>query len=287
MNLTLGVLASVLALLPGLALIAAFNLTTRRGGARRPEMQLTAISALVLAVFFSTLAHLFTYLVTDTVLAFLQALSIRFHTSAGPVIRNPLGAGFEALGGRALPVREGLWLLGVLTAEIILVANLTMSRGFRLLIDNIDYNGQGWVFEHITRPAENGYTPVGHVYTSTMSGRFGIAYKGAVTDIRQDEKGQVLSIALSRPERFLYEIGPEAGTTAPTRRRWFKRDRTEARPAERDADVGIRHHGKESAGGVVSLDARVINNIVVHCIANSLLQEIDTNLSDPPTGDGE
>lgn len=278
MNLTLGVLASVLALLPGLALIAAFNVTTRRGGARRPEMQLTAISALVLAVFFSVFIHFFAYWVTEGVLALALAVSDRFHFAVGTLIANPLAAGFNALGGQTLRLPEGIGLLAVLFLEVVLVANFTMSRAFRLTIDTVDYNAQGWVFEHITRPAENGYTPVGHVYTSTMSGSFGIAYKGAVTDIRQDEKGQVLSIALSRPERFLYEIAPAITAPAPSRRwaLWPRRD------PDVETAVGIRHHGKEPAGGVVSLDARVINNIVVHCIANSLLREIDTNLPDPP-----
>ena len=278
MNLTLGVLASVLALLPGLALIAAFNFRTRRGGARRPEMQLTAVSALVLAVFFSIVTHFIAFMLMDGGIAFGHAVFEQTGFSVQPAITNPLAAGFAALGGKPLQLPEGIGLLGVLFCEVIAVANFTMGSGFRLLVDPIDYNGQGWVFEHITRPAENGYTPVGHVYTSTMSGRFGIAYKGAVTDIRQDEKGQILSIALSRPERFLYEIGEATSAPTPPRRWSFRR----AGGSDDTSGASIRHHEKESAGGIVSLDTRVINNIVVHCIANSLLREIDDNLPDPP-----
>lgn len=278
MSLTLGVLASILALLPGLALVAAFNFRTRRGGARRPEMPLTAISALVLAVFFAIFVHFVAFWATSGALQLGQAIHHRFAFSMGPAIRNPLAAGFDALGGKPIGFEEGIALFGVLFLEVIAIANFTFSRGFQLVIDTIDYNAQGWVFEHITRPAENGYTPVGHVYTSTMSGRFGIAYKGAVTDIRQDEKGQVLSIALSRPERFLYEIGVEPVAAYPRPRRW-----TVWRPEKSSSDaIGISHHGKEAAGGVVSLDARVINNIVVHCISNSLLEEIDRTLPPAP-----
>jgi hypothetical protein len=283
MNLTLGVLASVLALLPGLALIAAFNVKTRRGGARRPEIQLTAVSALVLAVVFSMCAHYVGYLVASGVLDLAQVIAERFKVSAGPVIRNPLAAGFEALSGKTLQFPEVLALAAVLFLEVMILVNIVMSRSFELLIDAVDYNAQGWVFEHITRPAENGYTPVGHVYTSTTSGRFGIAYKGAVTDIRQDEKGQVLSIALSRPERFLYEIGHEMApsTTPPSRWRFW----SNVNEPQSEVDTSIRHHGKEIAGGVVSLDARVISNIVVHCISNSIFDQINAAVTDAAATD--
>lgn len=281
MGLTLGVLASVLALLPGLALIAAFNFKTRRGGARRPEVQLTAVSAIVLAVFFSILAHWTGYLAAGGILDLAQAIAERTSYSVGPVIRNPIAAGFDALGGKPLQFPEVLALAAVLFLEVVTLVNIVMGRGFDLLIDSIDYNSQDWVFEHITRPAENGYTPVGHVYTSTTSGRFGIAYKGAVTDVRQDEKGQILSIALSRPERFLYEIGHEPASPPPSAGRWRFWSRTEeVGPSN---DPAIRHHGKEIAGGVVSLDARVISNIVVHCISNSVLNEINAADTSSPT----
>lgn len=279
MNLTLGVLASVLALLPGLALLAAFNFKTRRGGARRPEVQLTAVSALVLAVFFSIIAHAAGYAISAGVLDLAMAISEQLDVSYGPPIRNPLEAGFDALGGKPLAFPEVLALSAVLLLEVMTLVNIVWSRGFELLIDSVDYNAQGWVFEHITRPAENGYTPVGHVYTSTTSGRFGIAYKGGVTDIRQDEKGQVLSIALSRPERFLYEIGHESPSAPAPASRWRLSLRAaEAAPAV--LDTGVRHHGKETAGGVVSLDARIISNIVVHCISNSIFDQINAAAPD-------
>lgn len=285
MNLTLGVLASVLAMLPGLSLLAAFNFKTRRGGARRPEVQLTAVSALVLAVFFSIVAHTFGFMVANGITDLGRAIFEQWGITAGPEIRNPLAAGFDALGGKPMRFPEAAALAAVLMFEVMTLVTFVMSRSFELLIDTVDYNAQGWVFEHITRPAENGYTPVGHVYTSTTSGRFGIAYKGAVTDIRQDEKGQVLSIALTRPERFLYEIGHEAPAGAPLPPRWqFWRQAAE-QPVE--VDTGVRHHGRETAGGVVSLDARVISNIVVHCISNSIFDQINAAGAGPANGDTE
>ena len=283
MNLTLGVLASVLALLPGLALIAVFNFRTRRGGARRPEMPLTAVTALVLAVFFSILLHGASYLIVECMTAFGQAFYQKTEIAIGPVIRNPLVAGFDGLGGKPMDPKEGLGLLVVLFLEVIAIVVFTISQGFQLLVDPVDYNAQGWVFEHITRPAENGYTPVGHVYTSTMSGRYGIAYKGAITDLRQDEKGQVLSIALSRPERFLYEIGKadNSSSSFPKPRSWGA---TRPKPLN---DMSVKHHARENVGGIVALDSRVINNIVVHSISNSLLKEIDNNLPELPVEEGQ
>lgn len=44
----------------------------------------------------------------------------------------------------------------------------------------------------------------------------------------------------------------------------------------------MRHHEKDYVGGVVALDARVINNIVVHNVADSLLDEIDETVPDVP-----
>lgn len=285
MGLTLGVLASVLAMLPGLSLLAAFNFKTRRGGARRPEVQLTAVSALVLAVFFSIVAHVLGFMVSSGVTDFGRAISESYGITIGPVIRNPLAAGFDALGGKPMQFHEAAALAAVLMFEVMTLVTIVMSRSFELFIDSVDYNAQGWVFEHITRPAENGYTPVGHVYTSTTSGRFGIAYKGAVTDIRQDEKGQVLSIALARPERFLYEIGHEAPAAAPVAAGWQFWRRAAEQPTE--ADTGVRHHGRETAGGVVSLDARVISNIVVHCISNSIFDQINAAAAASANGDSQ
>lgn len=95
----------------------------------------------------------------------------------------------------------------LLAFEVFAILGFVGSETFELLIERLDWNGQGWVFQHITRPAENGYAPIGHVFTSTMNDGYGIAYKGVVIDARQGANGELLSIALARPERFLYEIG--------------------------------------------------------------------------------
>ncbi|WP_242121275.1 hypothetical protein [Sphingomonas lacusdianchii] len=268
MSLTLGLLASVLVLLPGLVVLAAFNYRTRRGGARRPELPLTAVSALVMATLFSMLVHGGAFLLSSLAIDFVVAVHDKVPSvDFGPVIQNPIAAFFAAVEGTAMPFSAALGLAVVLFLEAIAVANFIMSDLFDLAFERVDFNGQGWIFEHVTRPAENGYTPVGHVFTSTMSGKFGIAYKGAIVEVRQGDKGEILSIALARPERFLYELGSLQGEPGG----WWRRNRF----GDDAEQSGIRHHAKDYTGGIVALEARVINNIVVHSVANSLLAEID------------
>lgn len=276
MGLTLGLLACVLVLLPGMAVLAAFNFRTRRGGARRPEMALTTISALLIAVFFSIVVHTAAFTLANITISFCAAV----HTLVpaldyGPVVGNPIASFFQAIEGKPMPLADAITLSGTLLLECIAVGSFMMSDAFDLAFERQDFNGQGWVFEHVTRPAENGYTPVGHVYTSTMSGNYGIAYKGPIIDLRQGERGEILSIALARPERFLYELGSsDEASAAP--RTWFGRGK---QPPEEPANR-VRHHQKDYTGGVVALDARVINNVVVHSIANSLLEAIDATVPD-------
>ncbi|EIZ79401.1 hypothetical protein WSK_2023, partial [Novosphingobium sp. Rr 2-17] len=78
-----------------------------------------------------------------------------------------------------------------------------------------------------------------------------------------------------RPERFLYELGSSQDTDSSQRSWWRRGERDPAEPANR-----VRHHQKDYTGGVVALDARIINNVVVHSIANSLLEAIDATVPD-------
>lgn len=279
MGLTLGLLACVLVLLPGLAVLAAFNYRTQRGGARRPELPLTAISALVIAVMFSIIVHSAAYMLAELTISFTVAVHALLPTiTIGPAISNPIASLLSVVEGKPMSVPSALALAATLALECFAVGFFVLSDAFALTFERADLNGQGWVFQHVTRPAENGYTPVGHVYTSTMSGKYGIAYKGPIIDLRQGDKGEILAIALARPERFLYELG-SSDDPAPARRLWPGL----RRKAAADSASRVRHHEKDYAGGVVALDARVINNIVVHSVANSLLAEIDQNVFDDPS----
>jgi hypothetical protein len=277
MGLTLGLLASVLVMLPGLAVLAAFNFRTRRGGARRPELPLTAVSSLVLAAVFSIIIHAVGYSVTAGALDFVVALHDKWpQLNAGVVIQNPIEGFYEAVADkRPMSFGTAYAFAFLLLGETLAGAAFVMSELFQLSFDSHDFNAQGWVFEHITRPAENGYTPVGHVFTSLMSGDYGVAYKGPVVDVRQGDKGEILSISLARPERFLYQLG--AFADQPEGRRWFWQKSSSSEVAK---TTGVEHHEKDYVGGIVHLDARVIGNIVVHSIADVLLEEIDSTVPD-------
>jgi hypothetical protein len=259
MPLTLGFLASVLILLPGLVALAAFNFRVGRAGARRPEQQLTAINAIVVAVIISVMTHYLGWLVSEGAIDAAVAIHDAFPTIHwGEAPANPLVTVYNVLtGGKPVPAGEVVAPAALLALEIFAILGFLASDSFDLFLERLDWSGQGWVFQHITRPAENGYAPIGHVFTSTMSCSYGVAYKGVVIDTRQGANGEVLSIALARPERFLYEIG-----------------HSEGRPAGGDQATGVTTHAKDYVGGVVQLDSRIITNIVVHSIAQSLLEEI-------------
>ena len=276
MPLTLGFLASVIILLPGLVALAAFNFRVGRAGARRPEQQLTTINALVAAVILSIMTHYLGYLVAAGVIDAGIAINEAFpKLDLGPAVVNPVGAYYAAVtSGKAMPGPTAIATAALLAFEVFAVLAFVGSETFDLLLEPLDWTGQGWVFQHITRPAENGYAPIGHVFTSTMSDGYGVAYKGIVIDARQGTNGELVSIALARPERFLYQLG--SFPTKPSRWPWRSREET----GEFDRPTGFTLHGKETVGGVVQLDARVITNVVVHSVAQSLLEEIAPGAAD-------
>lgn len=270
MPLTLGFLASVLLLLPGLVALAAFNFRTGRAGARRPDLQLTAINALVASVIISVMTHYLGWLVAAGAID--AAIAVHEGYPAihlGAAVPNPVGAYYAAVtSGNAMSGPSAIAVAALLALEVFAVLGLVTGDSFELVMDRLDWNGQGWVFQHITRPAENGYAPIGHVFTSAMNDGYGVAYKGVVIDARQGANGELVAITLARPERFLYEIGafPKPARFRPP---WRRQQETPADPV-----TGFTLHGKEYVGGVVQLEARVISNVVVHSIAQSLLDEI-------------
>ena len=271
MAITLGFLASVLIILPGLVALAAFNLRAGKAGARRPEQSLTSISALVSALLISLMVHLIGFLVAEGAIQFALAVHDAYPAlDFGPAPRDPLEAFYHAItGGPKMTVNAALGLAAMLIFEVFTVVGFAGSDTLELALDRVDLGSRGWVFQHITRPAEHGYAPFGHVFTSTISDGYGVAYKGPIIDIRQSEKGEVLSIALSRPERFLYKIGDFTELPA-ARWPWQQTLKVDACGDE----TGITLYPKDYVGGVVSLDGKVISNIVVHSISQTLLAEL-------------
>ena len=278
MALTLGFLASVIILLPGLVALATFNFRVGRAGARRPEQQLTAVSSLVAAVIVSILTHYIGYLVAECVIDAGVAIYEACGFVLGPVLPNPVSASYLAVaGGLAMAGPTAIASAALLAFEVLAILGFVSSETFDLLVERLDWSGQGWVFQHITRPAENGFAPIGHVFTSSMKDGYGVAYKGIVIDARQGANGELVSIALARPERFLYEIGH----FQKSRSSWLWR-RTEP---DADEPTGFKLYAREYVGGVVQLDSRVITNVVVHSVSQSLLDEIVPDGADAVAGE--
>lgn len=279
MALTLGFLASVIILLPGLVALATFNFRVGRAGARRPEQQLTAVSSLVAAMIVSIMTHYIGYLVAGCVIDAGIAVYEAWGFAIVPILPNPVSAFYLAVAdGDAMSGPTAIAAAALLAFEVFAILGFVSSETFDLLVERLDWSGQGWVFQHITRPAENGFAPIGHVFTSTMKDGYGVAYKGIVIDARQGANGELVSIALARPERFLYEIGhfQKPRSSWP----WRKAD-TEEHQAE---PTGFKLHAREYVGGVVQLDSRVITNVVVHSVSQSLLEEIAPGSSDAVQG---
>ena len=277
MDLTLSVLAGILLILPGLASIAGWNLRATRSGATRPELPLTAVSVLLIAIGISMAAHLAGYLIIEIVRNALTALGmiiapdslmspLRLLVTDGAgqylsVWNNPFEAALHAATGKdvELATHDALCLVAAIGAETLLVTRVLADEGFDLATEGVDFNNHGWVFQHVVRPAQNGYRPIAHVLTTMQKDGLGIGYRGTVVDIRQSEKGQTLAISLLEPERFLYHLKGEE-------------------PAKRGAAVSpptFERHAADYIGGVVTLDAQSISNIVVQAVLAEMVDAIE------------
>lgn len=262
MPITLAVIAGLALLLPGLTAIALSSLRGRRNAASRPELQLTAVSVIVVAVGGSLLVHLITYgfvyggLWSAQILGHAlpspghlnQVIAAIFydHGHLRPALPNPFDLIVKIAGGGSISPAALAEIVIVLVFETGLAVSFVADEGVDLFLDGVDVNNQGWVFEHITRPGQNGYRPIAYVLTTIQKDGLGIGYKGVVGDIRQSDKGETLAISLNEPERFLYELRPSTPL-----------DSGQRGPPTFD------RYPDEYIGGVVALDAKVILNIVV------------------------
>ena len=276
MNLTLSVVVGILLILPGLAAVAAWNIRANRSGATRPDLPLTAVSILLMAMGVSLLAHLAGYVLIELVRFGLlsageglpapagMAAPLRLLLSDGdglrPIWSNPFGTALHVATshGAELAPHDAVSLALAIILETLVVVSIVSDEGFELAVEDIDVSNQGWVFQHYVRPAQNGYRAIAHVLTSTTHDGLGVAYRGTVVDLRQSEKGETLAISLLEPERFLYELKPAKGAS------W----RSSAAPA------AFQRSAAEYIGGIVSLDARVIGNVVIQTVLAEMVDAI-------------
>lgn len=275
MTITLAVLASLLILLPGLTFLGFWNLKAFATGASRPELPLSSGTTLLVAVGVSLGAHILGYAWTELIRTFLLTagdllprqghlwptleLLVRPDGHLRTIAANPIVAMTGVASGSHLRF-EDLILFSILVGcESLLVAHFVASEGFDIMLDGMDVAGQGWVYQHYVRPARFGYKPIGYALTTLQQNGYGIGYIGAIEDIRMSEKGELLSVALLNPERFLFDLKAKSAV--------HRAGASTGRPS-------FRTYGRERLGGVVALDGRSVANILVRTIDKAVLDDI-------------
>ncbi len=204
------------------------------------------------------LMHLLGYALITLIWAALPEVGSRFPAfGASPLIDNP----YEAALAMALAQKDidpiALAAFPMVTLiETILAWRLVASPGLDIVTANVDVRSQGWIFDHVVRPARHGYKPLAYVLTNPPQGEYGIGYEGVIADIRQGEGGELKVISLAEPQRFVYRIEP------------VRAEEPRRRPA-------LSISGREWVGGIVALDASVIRNVVVHVVPAALITEVE------------
>lgn len=258
MNLTLALIAGLVLLLPGITALTVWNFLGGRNGAKRPELQLTSVAALFLALVVSFVMHLLGYALYQLGAAAAADVGAMLPTTLrSPLHPNPYDSVLLLAQGRSTVSASTLGLFGLLIfLECYFVWNLVGSEGLDLGLEGGDLRGQGWVFQHVVRPARHGFTPIAYVLTLPVQGEYGIGYEGVVADIRQGNDGEIKSISLAAPQRFIYRVKPVI-------------------PQRRGSEPSLDMSEREWLGGIVALDASVIRNIVVHNISPDVLAEVE------------
>lgn len=258
MNITLALLAGVVLLLPGITGLTFWNLLGSRQGAKRPDVQLTSITALFVTVFIALVMHFAGYAFVESVLRAAADLQ-----SAAPpwwprvaVPANPYEVAIGLALGRTTvsPLALEYFLL-VMFLESILAGMIVASEGLGLALEGADLRSQGWVFQHIVRPTYHGFRPIAYVMTVPVQGEYGIGYEGVVADVRQGDDGEVKLISLADPQRFIYRLAPGDA-------------------AVQGSAGAIVSGGREWIGGVIAIDGSVIRNVVVHNVDPATLEDV-------------
>ena len=281
MTLTLAVLASMLILLPGLTFLGIWNLKGARSGAARPELPLASATTLLLAVGISLLAHFTGWTIVELVRSLLVHIGevlpargalwppleqlLRPEGSLLPVAANPIESMVGYADGGHLRMDDLAAFSFLVLLEAFLVAHFVLNDGFDLVFDSTDLNGLGWVFHHYVRPSRHGYRPIGYALTTFQQNNLGIGYIGTIADVRHSEKGELLSLSLLNPDRFLFELKAAVPAKVP----WGE-------PAK---DPAFRTYGREPIGGIVALDGKVVANLLVKTVERAVLDDIEGDVA--------
>lgn len=268
MALTLSVIAGIALLLPGLFAVLFWNVRARRHSASRPDLPITAVSVLAISICVSMMAHLTMWYVFFAGRLFAVRVGdgltyLAPDLALPPPLANPIETIVQLTHGAATSSGEVALVAVTILLEIAFVAAVVADDGFDLMLEGMDLNNQGWVYTYIIRPAQNDYRPLAYVLTTLQKDNLGIGFRGVVADIRQSERGETLALSLSEPERFLFELkaGREGGGYG-------------GEPSE----PSFVRHKDEGIGDVVSLDGKVIQNIVISNPQAKRLQELKSLL---------
>lgn len=264
MNVTVAIIAGLVLLLPGLTALVGWNFLGTAHGARRPELQLTSVTALLITLGVASLLHALGYAFVSLAWQAARELGLLLPPAwvIGELSPNPYEVAVMLALGTTKPGAEVLWaFLLIILAECLLAWHLFASEGLDLVTDEVDVRAQGWVFQHIVRPARRGYKPIAYVLTSPAQGEYGIGYEGVIADIRQGDNGEIKLLSLAEPQRFVYHLMPASD------------DRPRFKPSLRTLE-------REWLGGVVALDGSIIRNIVVHNVPETLIEEVEAESGD-------
>ena len=258
MNLTISVLEGLLLLLPGLAALGAWNLLGAGSTARRPELPLTAVNALAFVLLVTVVTHLLGAALAELIVHSAAEWTAMHLSPRLPALSNPYAAAIGMLSEHSAAVdgRTFFALVAVILLESLVLVRIVRSPGVSLVLASYDLRGVGWAHRHCLEPLARGYTPVAFVMLKTVEKGRGLGYAGPIDDLRFGAQGELSSISLGQPERFVYEVRPSI--TGLDRRPGSRILRDSPRPPD------VVRSEREWVGGVVHLAASDIHNIVVH-----------------------
>lgn len=261
MNLTISVLEGLLLLLPGLTALGAWNFLGSRAAARRPELPLTAVNSLAVAMLVALIVHVAGIAIAQIVVSAAAEWNDLGFAPRLPDLTNPYAGAVRLLSDHPAQPDPGAFfgLLVVILFECYVVTRIVASRGVALTLGAYDLRGVGWAQTHYIEPLSRGYTPVAYVMLKAVDKGCGVGYAGPIADLRFNSQGVVSSISLGNPQRFVYEVRagePSSGLAGSSK----VRRRAPSLP-------GIEFQEPEWVGGVVHVSTDDIHNLVVRSLS--------------------
>lgn len=264
MGLTTSLFACLLLLMPGLTALAVWNLRGTRQTARRPELPLTAVNSLFVTIGISIIVHMIGVTAVGLVIGAVQDWNLTRLADLQPP-HNPYPVAVKLLAGKMEDAdgRDLFSLLCLIVIECLVTARLLSSAGVSLALEGHDLRGVGWADKHFLQPLRHDYTPIGFVMLQATDEGRGTGFSGPIDELRLNGEGEVKSITLGRPQRFVYELTAGADT-----------------PSTEPPSFTI--HDEKWVGGVVHLTADRIDNIVIHNEQDETLAALEKKGSKTP-----